>query len=115
MKSVNQMSGLGDMKTTISTHSRSTPRQKGSTFLDVYLLDKERQRLESEMAMLKKRQRRIEVRLGDIRQAMGGLLSDSPAPATATPAPDVMSDKGDKGNKDSGGVWHRWRQVPAEY
>ncbi|MBI2958592.1 MAG: hypothetical protein HYY32_07100 [Chloroflexi bacterium] len=75
MKSVTQMKSLGDMRTTISTHARSTPHEKGSTYLEVYLLDKEKQRLETEMAMLEKREKRIQTRLNDIKEAMGGLLA----------------------------------------
>lgn len=70
MKSVTEIKSLGDMRTIISTRSRSTPRQKGSTYLEVYLLDKERQRLGSELAMLAKRRKRIETRLGEIHEAM---------------------------------------------
>lgn len=90
MRSITQIKSLGDMRTTISTHARSTPRQQGSTYLEVYLLDKERQRLETELAMLAKRQRRVEARLGEIRQAVERLkaqATDGPPGAKAKPSP----------------------------
>ncbi|MBI4289401.1 MAG: hypothetical protein HY671_13370 [Chloroflexi bacterium] len=75
MKSVTQMKSLGDMRTIISTHARSTPHETGSTYLEVYLLDKERQRLETEMSMLNKRQGRIQGRLDEISKAVEELVA----------------------------------------
>ena len=42
--------------------------------MEVYLLDKEKQRLETELSMLVKRQKRIEGRLSEVGQAMQELL-----------------------------------------
>lgn len=78
MISITQIKSLGDMRTTISTHARSAPRQQGSTYLEVYLLDKERQRLETELSMLAKRQRRVEARLGEISKAVERLKAQAP-------------------------------------
>ena len=75
MKSVTQTKGLGDMRTTISTHARSSPPQTGSTYLQIYLLDKERMRLQTEMAMLNKRGNRIHIRLEEIAEVSSKLLS----------------------------------------
>lgn len=76
-KSITRMKSLGDLKTTISTHARSTPREEGETFLEVYLLDKERQRLETEVAMHFKRTDRIQIRLAEIARVMAVLLEKS--------------------------------------
>jgi hypothetical protein len=87
MISITQIKSLGDMRTTISTHARSAPRQQGSTYLEVYLLDKERQRLETELAMLAKRQRRVEARLGEIRPTIEKLRGEGPNPGESSVPP----------------------------
>lgn len=94
MRSVTQLKSLGDLRTTISTHARSTPRQKGSTYLEVYLLDKEKQRLETELAMLTKRQLRIQGRLKEIREAMEWLMNNRQEGAPAHSPPAEASDGG---------------------
>ncbi|MEW6034234.1 MAG: hypothetical protein AB1603_05215 [Chloroflexota bacterium] len=108
MKSVTQMKSLGDMRTTISTHARSTPRQKGSTFLEVYLLDKEKQRLETELGMLIKRQRRIEGRLREVRGAMDRLLVKGQQEGQAPP--DLSVTPGDKGHEP-----RQWKRMTVGY
>jgi len=70
MKSVTETKSLGDIRTAASHHIASKPPLKGSTYLDVYLLDKERQRLEKELSGLEVRGKRIRERLGEIRKDM---------------------------------------------
>lgn len=79
MKSMTQVKSLKDVRTTISTHSRSTPRLKGTTYLEAYLLDKERQRLETELDILAKRQGRIQERLDEIGKALNKLVNKGPS------------------------------------
>ena len=115
MKSVTQLNSLGDMKTSISTHSRATPRQKGATYLGIYLLDKEKQRLETELAMLSKRQRRIEGRLAELQKTMEMQLSKaeqadslvSRAPASAVAENQTPGDNGVNPRK--------WKKMTIEY
>ena len=88
MKSVTETKSLGDIRTAASHHIASKPPLKGSTHLDIYLLDKERQRLGKELSGLEVRGRRIRERLGEIHKAMDTLkqeaeqekLSDDPSP-----------------------------------
>lgn len=91
MRSITQLKSLGDIRTTIGTHARSTPRQQGSTYLEVYLLDKERQRLEAELAMLAKRQRRVEARLGEIRPTIEKLGGRRPNSGESSGPPSVAA------------------------
>lgn len=97
MRSITQLKSLGDLRTTISTHARSTPRLKGSTYLEVYLLDKEKQRLEAELTYLGKRQGRIEGRMGEIRENRNKLVSGT---ETVETSPSVSSE--DNKNKALG-------------
>lgn len=98
MRSVTELKGLGDISTTISTHTHSTPRHKGTTYLEILSLGMEKQRLQVELGMLLKRKRRIDDRLAEIREAMlklvGQVEDESssipgplPAPARVGPAP----------------------------
>lgn len=115
MKSVTLTNGLRDVRTGISMHSRSAPRVKGSTYLEVFSLDKERLRLETELAQLAKRQRSVERRLGVVQQAMGKLLAKAGAegPLVVSPAA-APAAKGQEPGADGSGP-RRWPTMALEY
>jgi UTP:GlnB (protein PII) uridylyltransferase len=75
VKNLNQIKSLGDVRTTISTHSGSVPMRKESVFLRVNQLNKERQLLETKLFWLSKSQRQIEVKLSEIRSALEKMMS----------------------------------------
>jgi hypothetical protein len=62
--------GLSDLRTATTSRIHAKPPQKGTEHLNLYLLDKESQRLEQELAALEHRQKRIHVHQADIRKAM---------------------------------------------
>jgi len=70
MKDVTSAKGLSDLRTALTTRVHAKPPQKGTAHLDLYLLGKEKQRLEKELVRLEQRQRRIQVHLTEIRQEM---------------------------------------------
>lgn len=113
MKSVTQLKSLGDMRTIISTHSRSVPRHKGSNYLDILSLGMEKQRLEAELEWLGKRQTRIQGRLSEIRAVMEELLSkvgdESPCGLPA-PVPDEKQAIGSNGSDSK-----KWKKMTIEY
>ena len=111
MKSITQIKSLGDTKTGISAHVRSAPRREGSTFLEVFLLDKERQRLEMEMAMLNKRQRRIMGRLAEIRDEVDKRIGQS---ASGEPLAARLSADGSASDRVAP-KRGQWRQMTIEY
>ncbi|MBI4298863.1 MAG: hypothetical protein HY666_03795 [Chloroflexi bacterium] len=74
MKSVTEMRGLGDIRTSVSSHQRSTTRHKGTTYFEILSLGIERLRLDTELAWIYKRQGRIEKRMGEIRGSLGKRL-----------------------------------------
>jgi len=95
LKSVTQLKSLGDIRTTISTHARSVPRHKGSTYLEILSRGLEKQRLDSEQDWMARRQGRIDKRLQEIRELMNLLLAkvdqeineiDSPGSIEGRPA-----------------------------
>ena len=114
MRSITQIKSLADAKTGISTHARSAPRREGATYLDVFLLDKERQRLETELAMLAKRQHRIEVRLGELQDAMSRQVGKAQASALATPRP---TSAGAESRRPEAGIVdsEKWRRLTVDY
>ena len=77
MKDVTSAKGLSDLRTAITTRVHAKPPQKGTAHLDLYLLGKEKQRLEKELARLEQRQGRIQVHLAEIRQAMATLEQET--------------------------------------
>ncbi len=115
MKSVTLTKGLRDVRTGISMHSRSAPRVEGSTYLEVFSLDKERLRLEMELAQLAKRQKSIERRLGEVGATMGKLLAKAGAQGPLVPAPAAApTGKGQEREADGSGP-RRWQTMAVEY
>ena len=65
--------GLSDLRTATTSRIHAKPPQKGAEYLNLYLLDKEAQRLEVELGVLEHRRKRIQVHLEEIRKAMANL------------------------------------------
>ena len=68
MKSVTGLKGLGDLRTATTHHITALPSLKGTTHLDLYMLDMEKQRLEKELSNVEMRRRRVNSRLEEIRK-----------------------------------------------
>lgn len=66
MKDVNTISGIHTARTMISTKKHSIPRIQSSTYLDLYMLDKEKERLLKEAEKLDLRNTVIKKRLEEI-------------------------------------------------
>ena len=73
MKGVTTARGLSDLRTATSRHVRAIPPQKGTSYLELYLLNMERQRLASELARIDHRRGQISDRLGQIDRKVVGL------------------------------------------
>ena len=70
MKDVNSLKGIHGVGTMQSKKKRSIPRVQSSTYLDLYMLDKEKERLLKEDAKLSMRRDDIRKRLEDIEFEM---------------------------------------------
>ena len=70
MKDVTSAKGLSDLRTATTHHIASKPPRQGTTYLDLYSLSMEKQRLEKELSLLEQRQKRIHERLGEVQRAM---------------------------------------------
>ncbi len=68
MRGMTDVSGLREIRSLRSTGKRSIPRVQSSANLDLYMLEKEKERLVKEAALLEKRSRAILKRLGDIQR-----------------------------------------------
>jgi hypothetical protein len=66
MRDVNTLKGLHGLRTMLSTKKRSIPRVQSSTYLDLYMLGKEKERLLKESERLGLRDTVIEKRLKEI-------------------------------------------------
>jgi len=79
MKDVTNAKGLGDLRTATTHHIPSKPPRHGTTYLDLYSLSMEKQRLEKELSRLEQRQKRICERLGEVQRAMEKLANAAQA------------------------------------
>jgi len=71
MKDVNSLKGIHGAGTMQSRKKRSIPRVQSSTYLDLYMLDKEKERLLKEDRKLSMRKDDIKRRLEEIEQETG--------------------------------------------
>lgn len=72
-RGVSDIGGLRNIRSMHSAGKRSIPRVASSAYLDLYMLRKEKERLEKEDAILEKRKAGIQKRLEDIKKEMEGL------------------------------------------
>jgi len=70
MKGVTDAKGLRNLKTATTRRIRAKPPQSGTAHLDMYLLGKEKQRLEQELAHLDERRGRIHNQLAGIARKL---------------------------------------------
>lgn len=77
MGDVKEHKGLGDIRTATSTRLHSKPAQKGTAHRDLYLLGKERERLEKEIVRLEWQKKRVEEHLVEVRKTMEKLEEEA--------------------------------------
>ena len=73
MKGVSEISGLRKIKSMRSSGKRSVPRVQSSAYLDLYMMRKERDRMEKEICILDKRKKDAQRNLDDINKEMDKL------------------------------------------
>jgi hypothetical protein len=98
-----QLNGLTDIRTMCSSKKRLAPRVQDSTYLDLYVLHKEKDRLKKEAGMLDKRKDGILMRLGQINAEMDKLRkADAGRTERNIESPEGPSDKD-------------WKTMPLKY
>ena len=103
MKGVTDAGGLRSIKSMHSTGKRSMPRVLSSAYLDLYMLRKEKDRLEKEKSVLKRRWSAIQKRLRDIAEQMEMLEKSAKEEGT------LASDRGET-EKQS-----KWKTMTLNY
>jgi len=86
MKDVNSLKGIHGAGTMQSRKKRSIPRVQSSTYLDLYMLDKEKERLLKEDKKLSMRKGDILRRLEEIEHEMSRMQKGKAAPQATTDA-----------------------------
>ena len=111
MKDVTNARGLRDLKTASNSHIHCRPHPKGTAYLDLFLLDKEKERLENKQMMLGHQQRVIHERVADIDKYMAKLERKN--------EPVCITDAGDNGDDphrdDKKPVEGKWKKMSLRY
>ncbi len=91
MRDVNSLPGLHKLRTMVSAKKRSIPRVQSSTYLDLYMMNKEKERLLKESERVGMRDTGIKKRLEEIDLEMNRLQEVDP----------VLSGKGSESSSSS--------------
>ncbi|MDO8688794.1 MAG: hypothetical protein Q7R39_02060 [Dehalococcoidia bacterium] len=111
MNKVTSAKGLGNIRTATTRHLSGMPQRKGTTYLDLYALAMEKQRLEQELAALDQHRGRIHERLKEVARAMGVLNQSADADRAAQATPGEAQQVGSGG--ESGG--RQWKKMSVDY
>jgi len=93
MKSMSQLQTVSDIKGMHSIGARSIPKAMRSSYLELYVLDRERDRLKKEKFSLDKRRNSAQVRLNSIAQRVEKLKKEVEEVTYATAERSVASRK----------------------
>ena len=107
MRGMTDVSGLREIRSLRSTGKRSIPRVQSSANLALYMLEKEKERLVKEAALLEKRSRAILKRLGDIQRQTETL--EKSASRTEGRAGE------DERRRSRGSPGKKWKAFPLNY
>ena len=103
MKGVSEISGLQSIKSMHSGGKRTIPRTQSSAYLDLYMLRKEKDRLEKDIYILDKRKKDIQKKLDEVNKQMD-MLQKSAVEGNAKLSPEEKKPSG----KD-------WKTMALEY
>ena len=114
MKEIARARGLGDLRTVTTHHIPSKPPRKGTTYLDLFALSMERQRLEQEMAGIERRRNRVFNRLAEVQSSMDKLVSAAEQEkagqsSSAKPGADQQVAPGEQPRG------RQWKKMPVGY
>lgn len=107
IRGVTDVSGLRDIRSLHTSGRRSIPRVQSSAYLDLYMLQKAKDRLEKEAALLIKRGQAIEKRLSEIRKQMDSLQR------SAKPQPPI--DQRDDSKGPNSLTKRKWKKFAVNY
>jgi len=111
MKDVDTLKGLHGLRTMLSAKKRSIPKVQSSTYLDLYMLGKEKERILKENERLGIRKDALKKRLDEINKEMNK-LQDVPQSGIKS-APDASFSGGTFTQKN--GVKKEWKKMSLNY
>ena len=111
-RGVSDISGLRNIRSMHSTGKRSLPKNQSSAYLDLYMLNKEKERLLKEDERLSMRKDTIRKRLEEMELEMNRLQKQK-AEATVKATGNEGSSGGTFTQKD--GVKKDWKKMPLNY
>ena len=76
MRGMQQMPGLSEIKSIHSVGARSIPKVQRSHYLDLYMLKREKDRLDKEIFALDKRRNAAKRQLDSIEKRLGGMQKE---------------------------------------
>lgn len=106
MRGVPDLKGLRDSRTLHSTAKRSIPVRADSAYLDLYMLQKEKERLERERSLLDKRKEAIQKRLNEIGKQMEELQEIAQKEEEQATSRGVIR---------NGTIEKKWKAMPLSY
>jgi len=112
MRDVNSLRGLHAVRTMLTTKRRSIPRIQSSTYLDLYMLNKEKGRLLKENERLRMRSEAIRKRLEEIDLEMNELQE---VPQGGIKASRNESSSGRQNLTQRNAVKKEWKKMPLNY
>jgi len=107
IRGVTDVSGLRDIRSLRTSGRRPIQRGQNSAYLDLYMLQMAKDRLEKEAALLIKRGQAIEKRLSEIQKRMDSLER---APKVQPP-----SDQGDSSKEQNSPTKRKWKKLALRY
>ena len=113
MKDTARAKGLGDLRTVTTHHIPAKPPRKGTTYLDLFALSMEKQRLEQELAGIERRRQRVLNRLAEVGSSMEKLVEAArEEKAAAGPSEDTGAHQQAVGERPVG---RQWKKMTMEY
>lgn len=114
MKDIARAKGLGDLRTVTTHHIAAKPPRKGTTYLDLFALSMEKQRLEQELAGIERRRKRIFDRIAEAEAAMAKVIDAAQQEKTTqnTLANPIASRGAAPAYQTKG---QQWKKMPVDY
>lgn len=109
MRGVSDLKGVGDIRTALSAHLRSTSRQKGTPYQEIFAFGMEKLRLEREMEVIGRRLERTRRRLDEANEVIASRIGYIRQEARPDPP---SAGETEQGRPAAGG---RWRTMTVRY
>ena len=110
MRDVNSLPGLHTLRTMFSARKRSIPRVQSSTYLDLFMLGKEKERLLKQSEQATMRDTDVKKRLAEIDLEMNSLQGVE-APVKRSGTPDSL----DRAFTGQDGAKKEWKTIKLNY